>query len=39
MEDSDLLLLPPLREFTKALVDACQDVGLLDLVYKLLVNG
>lgn len=38
--DSDLLLLlPSLREGTKALVDACTDVSLLDFIYKLLING
>ncbi len=36
-DDIDLGSLAPLREMTKALVDACQDVGLLDLVYKLLL--
>lgn len=27
----------PLREMTKALIDACEDAGLLDLVYKILI--
>ena len=38
-DDNDLALLIPLREFTKSLVDTCVDVSLLDLVYKLLLNG
>lgn len=38
-DDSDLVLLVPLRDWTKALVDACQDASLLDFVYKLLLNG
>lgn len=38
-DDSDLLLLVPLREWTRALVDVCEDVSLLDFVYKLLLNG
>lgn len=36
-DDIDLGLLAPLREMTKALVDACQDAGLLDLIHKLLL--
>ena len=37
-DDLDLVSLIPLRELTKALVDTCQDVSLLDLIYKLLLN-
>ena len=36
-DDINLGSLAPLRELTKALIDACQDAGLLDLVYKLLL--
>ena len=38
-EDIDLVSLNPLRDLTKALVDTCQDVGLLDLIYKLLITS
>lgn len=38
-DDIDLLLLlPSLREGTKALVDACMDASLLDLINKLLMS-
>ena len=38
-DDSDLALLSRLREWTKVQVEACEDASLLDLVYKLLLNG
>ena len=39
MEDGiDLVSLIPLRDLTKALVDACMDASLLDLVSKLLMT-
>lgn len=37
-DDLDLGSLIPLRDMAKALVDTCQDVGLLDLINKLLLN-
>lgn len=38
-DDIDFFLLEPLRERTKAQVDLCEDVNLLDLVIKILLNG
>lgn len=38
-DDIDLVSLTPLRDLTKALVDTCQDAGLLDLIYKLLMTA
>ena len=37
-DDIDLLPLVPLRDLTKAQVDLCTDVYLLDFVYKLLIS-
>ncbi len=37
-DDIDRVRLEPLRDLAKALVDACEDAGLLDLVNKLLAN-
>lgn len=38
-DDSDLGVLTLLREMTKELVELCEDAGLLDFVYKMLLNG
>ena len=38
-DDSELGVLALSRELTKELVERCEDAGLLDLVYKLLLNG
>lgn len=38
-DDSDLVILASLREHIKAQVDACNDAGLLDFVYRLLAEG
>ena len=38
-DDIGLDLLLPLRDLTKALVDTCQDVSLLDLITKLLMTA
>ena len=38
-DDSECSVVPQLREWVKAQVDACQDAELLDLVYKLLLQG
>ena len=38
-DDIDLGVLSPLRDMIKALVDTCQDAGLLDLIGKLLMNS
>lgn len=38
-DDSDLGVLTLLREWTKEQVELCEDVSLLDFVYKMLVNG
>ena len=40
MEDEgSLILLPLLREWIVTQANICEDVLLLDLVYKLLLNG
>jgi hypothetical protein len=38
-DDIDLVSLIPLRDLTKALVDACMDASLLDLIAKLLTTA
>lgn len=38
-DDSSQVTLNPLRELTKALVDLCEDVGLLDLIAKMLLSA
>jgi len=38
-DDGGLILLPLLREWIVEQVNICQDVLLLDLVYKMLING
>ena len=39
MEDDVVLVsLCPMREMVTALVEACEDASLLDLIYKLLLN-
>lgn len=38
-DDTDLVQLIPLRDLTKALVDACMDASLLDLISKMLLTA
>lgn len=38
-DDLDLVLLIPLRDIVKNLVDTCKDAGLLDLISKLLITN
>jgi len=38
-DDIDLGSLLPLRDLTKALIDACTDLSLLDLIAKLLMTA
>ena len=38
-EEGGLILLSLLREWTIAQVNLCEDVWLLDLIYKMLLGG
>ena len=38
-DDGGLILMPLLREWIVEQVNICEDVWLLDLVYKILLNG
>lgn len=38
-DDIDRVRLEPLRDLAKALVDTCEDAGLLDLVNKVLLSA
>ena len=38
-DDVPLVSLLLLQEMTKPLIDACMDVDLLDLIYKMLIFG